>query len=325
MIRMPDNKIGCSEYGHRAQGGSCNGIYLFLLGCLFFGSVQATDIPIGKVEHLYDIKEWSTGKLALPTDVAVLADGRVCIVDSANHRVVVFSPIGDYLLDFGGVGTEKGQFKEPLGIGVDAKNNIYVADAGNNRIQVFDAKGQLKTSFPVKDRKGAVKPADVAVSADGKTIYVTGNSNHKLMLFDARGKLLDVWGEEGASLGEFRYPATLVVHENDIYIVDVLNSRVQIFDPKGAARHKIGEWGVLPGQLFRPKGVAVDNRGWFYVTDSYMDVVQVFDNGYKFEHVLGTDQESWKFTAPTGLAIGKDNTLYVSEILENKVSVFKLH
>ena len=71
-------------------------------------------------------------------------------------------------------------------------------------------------------------------------------------------------------------------------------------------------------------GIALDNRGWIYVSDSYMELIQVFDSGYEFKHVLGQGHRVHKFMAPTGLAIDAGNRLYVTQMLGNKVSVYEL-
>ena len=81
---------------------------------------------------------------------------------------------------------------------------------------------------------------------------------------------------------------------------------------------------MLPGQLFRPKGVAVDSKGRLYISDSYMNVIQVFDDEGRFLHLLKIGGPARAMESPTGIAIGDDNRLYVVETLNNRVSVFGL-
>jgi len=78
---------------------------------------------------------------------------------------------------------------------------------------------------------------------------------------------------------------------------------------------------VRPGQLFRPKGVAVDARGRLYVSDSYLNVVQVFDAEGGFLYVLRDPQHP--LVTPAGLAVDGDK-LYVAEVLADRVSVFRV-
>jgi hypothetical protein len=59
------------------------------------------------------------------------------------------------------------------------------------------------------------------------------------------------------------------------------------------------------------------------VSDSYLDVIQVYDSSYKFQYVLGSGGKPRKVTAPGGIALD-GNRLYVAEMLANRVSVYEL-
>ncbi|WP_303902754.1 NHL repeat-containing protein [Thiohalomonas denitrificans] len=270
--------------------------------------------------HLEQTKE---GPLSLPSDVEIGPLGRVWVVDSGNHRLVAFDSDGLFLFTVGKPGNSEGELQGPLGLGIDQDGNVYVADAGNFRIQVFSREGKFIAALPLEDRDGPIRPADVAVGKGG-ALFMTANTRHKVFKLNPDGRPITSWGNEGISQGEFRYPATIVVNKGLVYVVDVLNTRVQIFDEKGKFRYQIGDWGVSPGQLFRPKGVAVDENGRAYVSDSYMDLVQVYGSGYKFDHVIGKSGTIQQFTAPTGLAIDSANRLYVCEMLAHRVSVRQL-
>ena len=284
-----------------------------------------TPIPLGHVEHLFDLEMAEDLHMALPTDVAIGNDGRIYIVDGGNHRVVAFDRDGKYLFSIGKRGRAKGEFRWPLGITTDKNGVVYVADKSNKRIQKFDPDGNFISSFIVRFRKGGVgTPIDIAISEKTGLIFVTERERHHVMVFDGDGTPLGDWGKEGVNLNEFRYPATVATFDGLLYVVDSLNTVVKIFDERGQFEFQLGEWGVLPGQFFRPKGIAVDDRGWAYVSDGYMDVVEVFDDQHKFRYVIATNGEKHKFLSPTGMAVDKQNRLYVAEQLGNKVSVFKL-
>jgi len=276
-------------------------------------------LRLAEARHLFDLASGGGTALSLPSDVAIGSGGRAYVVDGGNHRVVVFSPAGQYLFAIGRKGEGSGEFRDPVGVGADAQGRVYVADSGNHRIQMFDANGRFRGSFPT----GSGRPIDVAPDPEGKNLYVTGS--HRLTAYSPTGQVLRQWGSEGQGQGEFRYPASvLVAPEGQVYVVDALNSRVQIFDPQGKFVFQVGEWGVLSGQLFRPKGVALDSKNRIYVTDSYMDLVEVFNSDYQFQHVLGAKGKIRKVTAPGGIAIDGSDRLFVAEMLANKVSVFSL-
>ena len=282
-------------------------------------------IPLLEAKHLYDFTTADGLELAVPSDVAIGKDDRVYVVDGGNHRVLAFSKTGQHLFTIGKRGRHDGEFRWPLGVGTDKQGNVYVADKENQRIQVFDSDGNFKFHFLVRFRKGGIGvPIDVAVSKDSGLIFVTENKKHQIMVFDSDGTPLGGWGREGVNLEEFRYPATIHATNERIFVVDSLNTTVKIFDERGRFEFQLGAWGVLPGQFFRPKGVAVGHNGLTFVSDGYMDVVEIFDADHKFSHVLATDGVKHKFHAPGGMAVDSKERLYVAELLGNKVSVFEL-
>lgn len=296
-------------------------IITICLNVLSQAVIAAEPVPVKNIQHLFTIKGDKTSPLSLPSDVAVDHDGNIYIVDSGNHRIAVFDDNGTHVSYISGKGHKKAETTNPVGIDV-SDNRVYLADKDNHRIQIFDKQGTNIKSISLSQGNIAIRPVDVAVNKN--LIYISENNNHKVMVYDNSGKLHHQWGGEGTNRGELRYPATISIYQNNAYVVDVLNSRVQIFNGKGELQAIAGEWGVLPGQLFRPKGVAHDKEGNIYVSDSYLGVIQVFSNDTRFQYALGKNGKPYKFTTPSGISIDKKNRLYVCEMLDNKVSVFSL-
>jgi len=264
----------------------------------------------------------AAGGFALPSDVAV-SKNTLYVVDGSKHRVVAFDLDGRYRFQFGGQGSGPGQLNYPVGIDV-AGDKIYVADSGNKRIQVFNNKGKALHSFPVKFRKKILRPVDVLMDTRKQELYVS-SSDHHMLVFSSKGKLKRHWGKHGVNVGDFRYPATLARMTGDrIAVVDVLNSRVQLFDRDGKFSLQIADWGVLPGRVFRPKGVAVDKQGRVYVSDSYLNLVQVFSETGRFLYVLGKNGTPYKTTTATGMTVDANNRLYITEMRRNRIRVFQL-
>jgi len=296
----------------------------WLLLLMLAATTAQAEMRLAEAPEVGVIQQTDLGPLSLPSDVAVAPDGRIWVVDSGRHRLAVFTPHGDFLFAAGGRGEGEGSLQDPLGLTIDEAGSVYVADAGNRRIEVFDAEGAWQRSIAARDGESSFRPADVALSGDGEALFVSANDRHRIYKLAQDGRVLTHWGGEGLSQGQFRYPATLAARDGLLYVVDVLNTRVQVFNESGEFHFQIGEWGVRPGQLFRPKGVALDSRGWIYVSDSYMDLVEVFDSSYSFRHVLGEAGRPLKFIAPTGMAVDGFDRLYVCEMLANRVSIREL-
>jgi len=300
-------------------------VLLFTLTCFYTLGVNATEPPSRSINHLFDITDSDSGSLVLPTDVEVYRSG-IYVVDSGNHRLVVLGKDGKTKFTVGQQGSGEGEFQDPVGLGIDSKGRIYVADSGNHRIQILTAKGEYSGEIPIIRDGKPVRPIDVAVDAKTNYIYVTGNESHNVMVFDQKGRLIREWGGNGAETGKFRYPATIAVTPNfDVAVVDVFNTRVQLFQTDGTFLITIGEWGVLPGQLFRPKGIATDQQGRIYVSDSYMNVIQVFNDSGKFQHILKQKNAERDLVTPAGIAIAGNSRLYIAEMLKHRISVYQIN
>jgi DNA-binding beta-propeller fold protein YncE len=87
------------------------------------------------------------GTFALPTGVAVDADGNVYVTDTLNNRVEIFDAEGNFISTFGKNGDGPGFLARPKGIAIDRDGHLWVVDAVQSRIQVFDREGRLLIYF----------------------------------------------------------------------------------------------------------------------------------------------------------------------------------
>ena len=262
--------------------------------------------------------------LEMPSDVAVGREGSVYVLDGVHHRVVLYDAEGQIRFQFGTRGSEPGQLLFPLGIAAAPDGKIYVADSGNHRFQIFAADGAPLGAVLMPSSPSGVPPdpTDVAVDLARQRLYVADNDNHHVAVYDlANGTFEPVWGGPGQGQRQFRFPFLMDVSpEGYLLVVEPINTRVQVLSSSGKFVNFIGGWGVKPGQLFRPKGVAV-LESLVFVTDSYLGSVQVFDMSGNFFGVLADAAGApIKFTTPTGLAIdAKRKRLYVVELKANQV------
>jgi dolichyl-phosphate-mannose-protein mannosyltransferase/NHL repeat-containing protein len=135
------------------------------------------------------LREWESGFFA-PRGVAVDSKGSVFVTDSGNNRVVRFSAAGQKELQWGGRGSDSGQFIEPIGIAVDAADQVYVSDNGNGRLQIFTRDGKVIRTFPVEGwRQVAFSEPTITLDAHG-AIWVTVPALREVRSYDTTGKLL---------------------------------------------------------------------------------------------------------------------------------------
>ncbi len=178
---------------------------------------------------------WQDNLLQLygPRAVVVDATGNLWVTDTGNERVIEFSPDGEPLDVFGGVGGEPGQFIEPVGIAIDADGNFYVADTWNNRIQVFDPDFAPIRQIAVEawDSQSVVNKPYLAVDAE-HNIYFTDPEGYRVIKLANDGQVRAVWGLPGGDLSGMQLPTGISINaEGEIFVADSGNNRVLIFGP----------------------------------------------------------------------------------------------
>lgn len=274
------------------------------------------------VAHVFDLTRGDGKNIELPTDVAV-NNSYIYVLDGLNDRVLAFSHDGNFAFSFGDKLEHGPLLNKPVGI-YATESNIFIADTGNHLVRIYDLRGHQQTNFSVRNGEKIERPIDVILNRSNNRIYVTCNLGHRVQVYTRDGKYISRWGKKGTGKGLFQYPATIANLGNNKIVVDVFNARAQVFSDEGKFIRQVGSQGVVAGKLFRPKGVAVDAKKRIYISDSFMNVVQVFDQYGKYLHLLGTNRQIKRFTGPVGMSIHR-NRIFITESLGNKVSVYKLN
>lgn len=166
-----------------------------------------------------------------PRALVIDAQGNLLVTDTGNKRVLKFSPNGDPLAQYGGVGAEAGKFLEQVGIAIDKQGNIFVADTWNLRIQKFDANFNFITQWTVAawESQSVVNKPYLAVDAEGN-VFATDPEMSRVLKFSNDGKLLAVFGARGTDLASFNLPTGLAFDgQGNLYVADSGNHRVLIF------------------------------------------------------------------------------------------------
>ena len=181
-----------------------------------------------------------------PTDVAVTADGDLYVSDGyGNARVVHFTKDGQYVNEWGELGSGPGQFSIPHAIAADSKGRVYVADRNNARIQVFDRKGKLLDIWG-----NLIVPWGFCMTKDDH-LWVCGSSpmqwrkedsalgcppkDQIFMKFSPQGKLEQLFtlpkGLDGLERpGEVNWVHAIAVDSRgNLYLGDIIGKRAQKF------------------------------------------------------------------------------------------------
>ena len=228
------------------------------------------------------------------------------VVERDNNRIRRLSDTGTTQLDFGSLGSDAGQFNQPLGVGINLAGDVFVADTGNNRIQRFSADGVFQSTFGAAGSASGQfnAPSDVAVGPRGE-IFVADRNNDRVQKFDDGGNF-------EFSLGGFDDPTSITVSTaGQLYVVDRDNHRVQRFGLDGAFQASFGSQGSGDGEFETPLGIAVGSTGLVYVADSENDRVPRFFDSDAW--VMGRNEFINASTGPIDVGVGSPD-LFSTEL-----------
>ncbi len=144
-------------------------------------------------------------------------------------RIQKFSPDRKFLLEWGGHGSQPGQFARPQCMAIDDHDQLWVADACNHRIQVFDTQGRLVKLWGTQGSGQGQLSYPYGLVLDGQGhVYVSEYGNHRVQKFTIEGRALGCWGTDGRAPGELYNPWALARDRRGlIYVLDSNNHRVQ--------------------------------------------------------------------------------------------------
>lgn len=209
--------------------------------------------------------------------------------DSAN----INSSTITYVLDTAWTQTSNNYIvSQPTGIGVDKKNHIFV----------FQRTGRRWTEpFP-----------DSLIS-----------QNTVLELDNETGKIINSWGAN-----YFIMPHGLTVDkDNNVWVTDVGLHQIFKFNHDGKLLMKLGI-AKVPGNdsihFNLPTDIAIASDGSFYVSDGYGNSrVVKFSSTGKFIMTWGAyGKMRGEFIIPHGIAIDKNDIIYVADRQNNRVQLF---
>ena len=170
------------------------------------------------------------GEFGFVTGAAQDSQGNLYVSEYGEYdRIQKFTPDGKFLLQWGGHGSDPGQFVRPQKIVFDADDHLWVTDAGNHRIQVFDTQGKLLKSWGTQGSQPGelYYPYDI-VLAPNDTLYICEYGNHRVQKFTRDGRSLGCWGRVGKGEGELFNPWGMVRDkQGKLYVLDTGNNRVQ--------------------------------------------------------------------------------------------------
>jgi sugar lactone lactonase YvrE len=252
------------------------------------------------------------GKLAIPSDLAVVTEGgkdTVHVADVFSYRTVdgQTGAVADVLRVHGDT------HAYPIGISVGPKHTLLTSWFSNTVEKVDRKTGKLVASLG-----DFAAPVDALETADG-TIYVAELASANLVKVSADGKT------RSTVVKELRSPVALAQGPgNLIYVTEIAAGAVSQIDVVSGARK------VVADGLAGPEGIDVGPDGLLYVAEVGQKRVVAIDPATGTKTVIASNLDIGlapypggpPALVPTGVAVGRTGTVYVSSDIRN--ALYKL-
>ncbi len=210
----------------------------------------------------------------------------------------------------------------PMGVAVNAAGDrVYVgATAGDQTALVFDAGGnQVAKLLPPVSTGDSHVPVYLAVNPQTGDILVSDRPTASIYVYDAQGTFLRTL-QPPAEIKGWQPLGMAFDAAGNLYVTDVgqVPNVVRELDPSGK---QVRVLGATAGLTF-PNGVALDNAGYAYVTDSNNGRLLVFAPDGTVVATVSRGIGKGNLGLPRGVAIDQQGRVYVVDSSADSVFVY---
>ena len=260
------------------------------------------------------------GQWMLPIAMAVDSQQRVYVTDEHLHRVTVFDLEGNFIKQWGELGTDPGQMNAPGGIAICGEDTIYVVEQRNNRVQRFNTDGESIGMWgEAGDGPGQFNmPWGVGLDNNGH-VYVADWRNDRIQRFTSDGQYVAAIGESGSSDGQLSRPSGVCVDsEGYVYVADWGNERVQLFDADGNFVQTLRGQATLSKWAQDFMSVNPDESNTREMSNLVPELPPHLDTPY-----LVSSQIEPYFWGPVSVRLDGEERLYVTESNRHRVQIYQ--
>lgn len=217
------------------------------------------------------------------------------------------------------------QLVTPNGIAVDSKNLVYIADSKVRAIFIVNV--DTGDYSMIKNGSDArFKWLTGLAIDDSDRLFAADSGMRHVVVFDKNHKI------EGAISEDLVAPGGLAIDNENrlLYVADAEQDLVLVYDcdPPFKLIRKLGKPGTkhtstLPGEFAKPVGVAVDQDGNVFISDTWNTRIEVFDADGTFIRTFGEAGDGpGYFARPKGISIDGDGHIWVADAVQDRVQVF---
>jgi len=261
---------------------------------------------------------------------------------------------------------EQAQLNFPTAVVIDRQGNLYIADTMNHRVRWVDrgtgvietlaGTGQARFSGDGGPAVHAAlhEPAALVLDDEGH-LYIADQGNHRVRMVDLRTRTIQTVAgtgtatydgdEKPATQASLAGPGGLACVGDQLYIADTFNGRIRCIQRATGIISTVAGDGMgyqydpqsdAPSlSLSRPTGIALDQAGHLFLTDSDNHLVRRWDRDLgRAVRVAGTGVAAYAGEAglageaslcyPFGIAIDADGTLFIADTFNHRIRTLSL-
>ena len=289
-----------------------------------------------KASYLYNLSSF-TG--AIPYSWVELAldkeKNEVYVCDGSDRSVRIFNENGMEIYNFG-EDSDLGNINL-MHLALDTDGNIillsckYDVKGTTYSIIRCNYRGEVKSRFEPHNLPSdffGFRPSSI-IYREGR-LYLVDKNQMKVVVTDMNGAFLDGY-DLAAILGfdEKKRRDTGIVgfnvdKEGNIFFTIPVQFQAYKLSPDRKVV-SFGQRGSAPGKFNIVGGIATDDKGYLYLTDTLKCVVMIFDKDFKFLREFGyRGYGPGNLIAPMELTVDNRGRIYVSQSAKRGVSVFQV-
>lgn len=212
----------------------------------------------------------------------------------------------------------------PAGLAVDSKGRVYVADQKVGAVFIFNTENH-ETELIRNGYEAHFGWINGLAIDDDDRLFVSDGKMRRILVFNTKHEV------ENQITEGLVDPVGIALDTTNrfLYVVDTQQDQVVVFDADTLKLlRRIGTGGknhflTTPGDFGAPQGVAVDQDGNIYVTDTLNNRVEIFDADGKFISLFGKHGDGpGTFARPKGIAVDGDGHIWVADEMEDRLQVF---
>ena len=253
------------------------------------------------------------------------------------------------------------QLSFPAGVAFDASGNLYIADSFNSRVRKVDTAGAISTiagtgafgyfgDTNAASKAGLNRPYSLAIDKSGN-IFIADAYNDVVRKVTASSGVMSTFagtsqqglgGDGGAATGALLDTPTGLVLDaaGNLYIADTGNNRIRKVGTDGVISTFAGSGNTFfsgdggpaaSAGMNRPQGIAIDNAGNLYVSDTLNHCVRKITPDGTITTVAGNGSGTLKGDGgpatqaslyyPKGLAVDGSGNLFIADWLNSRIRV----